>query len=248
MNRATATWGTPWTLRRFMPFPSSPARAVLFDAVGTLLRPDPPVVEVYQAAGRRFGCDLAREEVAARFRQAFAQQEKLDAEDGRCRTSEPRERERWRTIVGEVFPLADDAEGLFAALWDHFADPRHWSLLPDVAVCWRELEARGLILGVASNFDARLTAICHGLPPLNACLHVFVSSRLGFRKPGQGFFRAIETALCLRPDEIVLVGDDLENDYIAARKAGWQAVFLNRREQSGPRAADEVACLDELLA
>jgi FMN phosphatase YigB (HAD superfamily) len=67
-----------------------PARAVLFDAVGTLLRPHPPVVDVYQAAGRRFGCDLAREEVAARFRQAFARQEEIDADDSQCRTSEPR--------------------------------------------------------------------------------------------------------------------------------------------------------------
>jgi putative hydrolase of the HAD superfamily len=146
-----------------------------------------------------------------------------------------------------VFPLADDPGGLFAALWGHFADPRHWSLFPDVGPCWRNLEARGLVLGIASNFDTRLVVICQGLPPLDACRHVFVSSRLGFRKPGQGFFRAIETALALSPGEIVLVGDDLENDYLAAREAGWQPVFLNRCGQSVPRAADEVACLDELL-
>ena len=41
--------------------------------------------------------------------------------------------ERWRAIVAEVFPAVADGEGLFAALWDHFADPRHWAAYDDVA-------------------------------------------------------------------------------------------------------------------
>ena len=37
----------------------------------------------------------------------------------------------------------------------------------------------------------------------------------------------------LAPSDLLLVGDDLENDYQAATAAGWQAVLLDR---AGSRA------------
>ena len=42
-------------------------RGVLFDAVGTLIYPDPPVAEAYRSIGRRFGSRLSVEQIAARF-------------------------------------------------------------------------------------------------------------------------------------------------------------------------------------
>jgi putative hydrolase of the HAD superfamily len=88
-------------------------------------------------------------------------------------------------------------------------------------------------LGVASNFDSRLHAICRGLEPFTTCDNVFVSSHLGWRKPSPQFFLAIQQSLNVAPAEIVLVGDDIENDYRPALAAGWQAILL-RRNQSQP--------------
>src|SRR5690606_20106058 len=47
-------------------------RAVAFDAVGTLIHPDPPVAAIYEEISRRHGSRLTRDDVARRFRDAFA--------------------------------------------------------------------------------------------------------------------------------------------------------------------------------
>lgn len=202
-------------------------QAVLFDAVGTLIEPDPPVAVAYQAAGSRFGSSLSGDEILRRFRAAFAAQERLDAVQYGDRTDELRERRRWQTIVGEIFDDVADGEGLFAALWAHFAQPTSWRLCPGAADCWRRLSDRGLTLGIASNFDGRLETVCRGLAPLAACRRLFISSQLGVRKPAREFFAAIEARLQMAPERLLLAGDDLTNDYQAARAAGWQSVLID---------------------
>lgn len=223
---------------------NSPVDAVLFDAVGTLIEPDPPVAPAYEAAGRRYGSALSREEILRRFRAAFARQERLDAAEFGDHTDEPRERRRWQAIVGEVFDDVADAAGLFDDLWRHFAASAHWRLCAGAADCWRRLSERGLKLGIASNFDARLEAVCQGLAPLDQCRRLFISSRLGVRKPNPAFFAAIAERLCLPPERILLAGDDLDNDYLAAEAAGWQSVLVDPAGRYG--VSRRIATLAEL--
>lgn len=233
-------------------------RAVVFDAVGTLLRPEPAVGIAYAQAGRRFGSTREAADVQARFRTAWQAEEARDRDAGglrtgdtdgprtsdisRLRTDEARERLRWQRIVAEVFPEVTAQHELFAALWDHFADPGSWRLFDEVAETWRELEQRGLVLAIASNFDERLPGICESLEPLARCRHVFASSAVGYRKPAAEFYRRVAAALDLPGESILMVGDDFENDVVAARQAGWQAVFLSREEQR----ASSIGALGEL--
>lgn len=49
---------------------------------------------------------------------------------------------------------------------------------------------------------------------------------LFYGKPHLPVFRAVEAALDLPPDRIVMVGDSLEHDIAGARAAGWQSVFV----------------------
>lgn len=200
-------------------------RCILFDAVGTLIEPHPPVAEAYGRAGKRFGSRLSQGEIAARFRAAWA-------EDGgrRVATSEPAERERWRRIVRSIFDdlPADAGEELFQALWEHFAQPNHWRLFPDVAPAWSAISALGLPIGVASNFDARLRSIAAAHPPLATCPTWFISSEVGWAKPAREFYAAVEARLQLNPAEILLIGDDLENDVLAPRRRGWNTLHLRR--------------------
>jgi putative hydrolase of the HAD superfamily len=236
-------------------------RAVLFDAVGTLIRAEPPVDQAYCEAGRRFGSTLSRQEIGRRFLAAFERQEednraagRRGAEAGgrlhRAATDQRGERRRWRRIVAEVFDDTPAAAGpLFEALWDHFAESKNWALFDDAGAVWRLLQQRGFTLGVASNFDDRLAAICRGIDLPIRAEHVFYSSRLGHPKPSPRFFRAVEQRLELPPEQILLVGDDLENDYHGARAAGWRAVLLDRRQGvSQPSCIRSLAEVAELLA
>jgi putative hydrolase of the HAD superfamily len=193
----------------------SALRIVLFDAVGTLITPDPPLAEAYHAAGLRFGSRHTVEAIRLRFRSAFQRQEAWDADPAVAhRTSASREVQRWRTIVGDVFDDVSDGEALFQSLWQHFARPAHWRVYDDVAECWERLTAAGFPLGIASNFDDRLDAICDAHALLSTCRR-FVSSQIGYKKPSSEFFRFIERSLDLPPEQILLVGDDLENDFQA---------------------------------
>jgi putative hydrolase of the HAD superfamily len=224
-----------------------PIRYVLFDAVGTLIYPDPPVAEVYHEAGRRFGSPLAREEISQRFRNWFGV---IFARRGdvpeQFLTSEDFERQRWRVLIEKVFDDIYSRDELFDELWSWFGRPSAWRLYDDVAGAWSELSSRGYQLGVASNFDARLHGVLAGHPPLSDCRHVFVSSEIGHAKPARAFYESVAVRLGARGEEILLVGDDVENDVLAPRQAGWQTVLLSR-DQAGEGGLKSLHELPSLL-
>jgi putative hydrolase of the HAD superfamily len=214
--------------------PHSDIHCILFDAVGTLIYPDPPVAEVYHAAARDFGSRFAAREVHSRFREALAKEHGADATDpaalSRPPTSEVHERQRWQRIVRRVIDDVDSqaASALFERLWEHFARPEHWRCYEDVEPAIEELVERGCRLGIASNFDRRLPAIVAAHRPLSCFNPVFVSSEVGFVKPDPRFFAAVTAHLGVPAAQILLVGDDERNDFHAAAAFGWRSVLLDR--------------------
>ncbi len=220
-------------------------KAIVFDAVGTLIHADPPVADVYHLAGWQFGSQLDREQVARRFRAAFAASE-AGAGLVRDPTSEAGQRDRWRRIVCSVFDDVPDAGGmLFHGLWRHFAEPTSWRLYVDAALVLSELAECGHRLAIASNFDRRLRAIVEADAVLRKCERCFISSEVGYSKPDGRFFEFAAAQLVLTPSEILLVGDDWTNDILGARAAGWQAVWLDRKAAGGIEAG--IRNLAELL-
>jgi len=224
---------------------------LLFDAVGTLIHPNRPIAEIYHAAGQQFGSGLSVEQIEGRFRAALAAETKttasaLAAVESRPPAGEAAELERWRRIVRQVFQDVPDQQQqpLFELLWDHFAQPANWRLFSDVGPALVKLAAAGQRLGIASNFDGRLRRIVAGLPGLEICERTFLSSEIGYSKPDPRFFTAVERQLGVPGEQITLVGDDWDNDIVAARAAGWQAIWLCREGATG--SAAHVRSLDEL--
>lgn len=172
-----------------------PDGVVLFDAVGTLLRPEPSVAEAYAAAGKCFGSLLTRAEIDLRFRTVFADDKQADLRDREGRTDGTRKIQRWHSIVKGVFddvsPTRVDA--LFEELWAHFARPENWRVFDDVRPAV-DLRNSGQVLAIASNFDERLLEITLSILPEITYEHVLVSSLVGYRKPASGFFRACKSA------------------------------------------------------
>ena len=125
-----------------------------------------------------------------------------------------------------MFDDVPDATPAFEELWQHFARPEHWRLVDEIAHLWRSLAGQNLMLGIASNFDARLETISQALLPELDPRYLFISSRIGWRKPQPAFFASIEAQLQLRPEQILLVGDDPENDLRGAQSAGWHALLV----------------------
>ena len=221
----------------------NPINAVVFDAVGTLIYPEPGVAEVYTVAGRRFGSKLTGPEVVRRFRDVFAEVESRDRA-GDLTTSEAVETSRWQQIVWRVLDDVSDHAGCFVELWRHFARASSWRVFPEVPRVLESLASRRVRLAIASNFDQRLYDIARQIGPLQACHPVLVSSQVGYRKPHPQFFEAIRTALGVASNTVLYVGDDPDNDIAAARLAGFQTLLIRRLGCDGP---GEAASLEKVL-
>jgi putative hydrolase of the HAD superfamily len=222
-------------------------RAVFFDAVGTLITPDPSAPATYHDIGRRFGSRRELAEIRPTFLQAFTRQEEYDAARD-LRTDEAREVERWRRIVAEVLPDLADIEGCFQALYEHFARPSAWRCDPHAGELLRELQRRGCLVGVASNFDHRLRSVVAGLPDLEPVRHLVISSEVGWKKPARRFFEALVAGSGYEPHQILLVGDDPDNDFHGAIRAGLHAWLLDPRGRSSLPPESKLTSLREMLA
>ncbi|MGC3966669.1 MAG: HAD family hydrolase [Pirellulales bacterium] len=223
--------------------------AFLFDAVGTLIHPEPSVAAAYHAAGLRHGSRLALDEVDRRFRRAFAAEEALDAATGGLRTDEARERRRWQAIVAVTFDdvSAERQAGLFAELWEHFARPSSWRAFDDAPIVIDALLRGGAVVAVGSNFDARLRPIVAELLPKVPADNVFASSLVGYRKPAAEFFDACLARLGLASrEQLLIVGDDAENDFFGPRKLGYPALLLDRRDRATD-VTERITSLTELV-
>jgi putative hydrolase of the HAD superfamily len=226
--------------------PCTTVRAIFFDAVGTLIHPEPAAGVAYHAVGQRHGCRLDLPTVRARFAAAFRRQEEQDAASG-LRTDDAREVARWRAIVAEVLEVTDP-EACFQELYEHFADPASWRVSSEAAPVLRALAERGYRLGIASNFDGRLRGVVAALPALAAVQHLVISSEVGWRKPSPHFFAALCRQVGLRADEVLLVGDDLANDHAGASAAGLRALLLAENGEAAVPAQERIARLAELPA
>jgi putative hydrolase of the HAD superfamily len=223
---------------------AGPIRAIFFDAVGTLIHPEPSAAAVYAGIGTRFGSRLGTGAIRTAFAEAFARQDQLDRDNG-WKTDEAREVQRWRSIVGEVLPDVPERErdSCFVALYEHFGQPANWRCDPAADKVIGELGRRGYRIGIASNFDRRLRQVLSGFRQLAALQPVVISSEVGWRKPAAAFFQALARAAALAPREVLYVGDDFVNDFDGARSAGCQALLVGPRQVApeGVRVAQHLA-------
>jgi putative hydrolase of the HAD superfamily len=222
-------------------------RAIVYDAVGTLIHVQPSVAALYVEVGQRFGSRLTVQQVRECFPRAFARQDELDAAV-KWRTSEARERQRWRDIVREVLEDVADADVCFETMFEVFREPRVWSCDAQFGELFQAMQARGIRQAVASNFDARLHGLIQALPALQGLTPIFVSSEIGWRKPAPEFFAHVIEMLALSPSEILFVGDDRVNDYDAAKRAGMCSVLLDPKCTQIDVGAERIAGLMDLTA
>lgn len=201
-------------------------RAIYFDAVGTVIFPDPSAAEVYATVGQRHGSRLSLAVIAGRFHAAFRREEAFDWANG-LRTDEAREERRWRHIVAAVLEDVTDTETSFRELFEHFSHPGAWRCAADAAATLDELGRCGYRLGLASNYDRRLRSVVVGLPELRPLHGLVISSEVGWRKPAREFFASVVEQAGVRAEEILFVGDDPVNDEEGARAAGLRPLLLN---------------------
>jgi putative hydrolase of the HAD superfamily len=201
-------------------------KAVVFDAVGTLIYPQPSAAAVYTQVGHRHGSRLEEGEIEVRFASALAREEELDGAHG-FRTSQQREIDRWHCIVVRVLDDAANPDACFTELFAHFATAAAWRSDADAKPVIARLCRAGLEVGIGSNFDSRLRQVVGGLDELAQIDYLIISAEVGWRKPAREFFQAVCRIIGASPAQILYVGNDPVSDVQAAKSAGLQSLLFD---------------------
>jgi putative hydrolase of the HAD superfamily len=225
-------------------------RVIALDAAGTIMEPLPAVHHAYCQVAASFGYHLDSTDIKQRFPQAMNEFFPLSWEASFAETNQIKQWSAWRGLVAKVLHEipAHEIEPLFHSLWEHFRQPKHWHVYPDVEITLNALKQRGYILCVVSNFDQRLYDIAAASPEVAAIDHWFASVDVGYQKPCVNFFRNIERQLNVPSHQFLMVGDSLEADYQGAQNAGWHARWLHRNPTSQKSPLDDNAtqAMDEI--
>jgi putative hydrolase of the HAD superfamily len=206
-------------------------KAVFFDAAGTIFHTRQPAGLSYAKIARRFGLEADERTVLAAFRRVFHAAPGLAFGPGRPAAELRRmEREWWRALVLQTFAgigCFTDFEAYFDELFAFFADPANWTSDPDAPRLLESLKARGIVLGVISNFDYRLYRVIEALGLARYFDSITISSEAGWAKPAPRIFHAALERHALSPAEALHVGDSETHDLKGACAAGLGAVLID---------------------
>ncbi|MDP3980513.1 MAG: HAD-IA family hydrolase [Chlamydiota bacterium] len=201
-------------------------KAVFFDAGGTLFCPYRSVGDIYADTAKRHGLDVTGEEVDRCFREIWLRKSSLSALE-----STLDERTWWYELVHEVFlslGVFDDFDAFFNELHELFARPEIWHLYPEVPGVLETLRADGYILGIVSNWDSRLVALCEKLGIQAHFDFILASAIVGSSKPHRGIFDEALMRAQVKPEEALHIGDSMKDDYEASTALGIQSLLIDR--------------------
>jgi putative hydrolase of the HAD superfamily len=218
-------------------------RAVLLDALGTLVRFEPPAPLLRAALRERLGVEVSDAAAAAAMKAEIAYY--------RAHLHEGRDEESLadlRSRAAEAMRPALGVDAETAALTDALLAALRFRAYPDAAPALRELRARGLALVVVSNWDHSLHERLEetGLAPLVD--GAVASAELGHAKPDRAIF---EHALALAGADAgsaLHAGDAPVEDVEGALAAGLRAVLVARDGTPPPVDVPVVRSLAELPA
>ena len=205
-------------------------RAIVFDVGGTLIYPADPVGETYARMAYRYGIKLPPEATTAAFREAMKSSSPRPKGTIPC---DGNDRAWWKQVVAHSMQenaFADPAafDAFFEEVYLYFARPEAWGIYPEALEVLEALRDRGVDLVVLSNWDARLHAVLDGNGLGEFLPRRFISAELGWEKPDPAIYRHVVEILRLSPAALLSIGDDPRSDVEGPRKAGWQAMQIER--------------------
>ncbi len=226
-------------------------RAVFFDVGNTLIYPYPSVSEVCRQVLAVAGhChDLAAIDALMPLVDEYYE-DRYRADDTFW-TDEEETSGVWTgmyTLLFERLGIEEDA-GVFARrVYDEFGVSARWRAYDDVLPVLATLRARGLKLGIISNWDGRLATLLGGLGIADFVEDVISSAEVGLRKPDPRIFELACERIGVSPSQAAHVGDHHYADILGAEAAGMLPVLIDRFSDVECRSTEAIATLCELEA
>ncbi|XP_038905682.1 haloacid dehalogenase-like hydrolase domain-containing protein 3 [Benincasa hispida] len=209
-------------------------KALLVDAVGTLVVPSQPMAQIYREIGEKYGVNYSEGEILNRYRRAY------EKPWGRSRLRYVSDgKPFWQYIVSSSTGCSDSQ--YFEELYNYYTTKKAWHLCdPDAERVFKALRQAGVKIAVVSNFDTRLRPLLRALN----CDHWFdavaVSAEVEAEKPNPTIFLKACELLGVSPEDALHVGDDRRNDIWGARDAGCDAWLWGSDVHSFKEVAERI--------
>jgi putative hydrolase of the HAD superfamily len=225
---------------------ASRPRALLLDALGTLIALEPPGPNLRRELTERFGIQVSEAQAAAAVAAEIAYY-RAHFDEGRDAESLAALRGRCAEALRAALPIRDSiAELENAALTNALLASLRFSVFADARPAILAARARGERVVVASNWDVSLHDVLQRLG-LGALLDgIVTSAEVGARKPLPAVFEQALRLAQATPADAIHVGDSLEEDVIGARHAGIEPVLLSRDGRPAPAGVHVIASLAEV--
>jgi len=227
-----------------------PLRAIFLDVGETLMHPDPTWEHVYARAFADFGVAVDMPALETSLRRAYrGGGYGFDGSLVPSADASHRRLVEMDQVAFDEIGLAPLPEAFFRHLASLFMDPATWHVFPDVREVLPQLKARGMVLGVVSNWAWQLPELLDALDLGRHLDFVAASARIGYDKPHPGIFQWALDKAGVPPESVIHVGDHLDADVAGARGVGIEPVLLDRRgrHQPSPDDVPVLRTLDELL-
>lgn len=210
-------------------------RALFFDAGNTLLHVYPSVGAVYARTAEKYGLwadpGLLDQQFVLKWR-SWSEGHPFPVSQ-----SEKEEKGWWYGLVKETmqvcgsFPQFDD---FFDNVYQLFTRADVWRLYPEVISVLQTCKQRGVILGIISNWDSRLSGVCRALGLAKYFDFILASAQAGYAKPHPGIFQLALAKSGIAAQQALHVGDSWEEDIKGAQQVGVDGLWVNRSGKQAP--------------
>jgi putative hydrolase of the HAD superfamily len=221
-------------------------RAVLLDALGTLVRLEPPAPRLQAELKKRLGRDISPAQ-AERAITAEIAYYRAHLDQGRDEHGLQELRARCAQVLfGELRPSLGGEPPAGQMMVDVLMASLSFSAFADAGPALSQLQELGLRLVVVSNWDVSLPGVLDRVGLSDRLDGVVTSAELGAGKPGRAIFdRALEIA-GVESSEALHVGDSLREDIQGARAAGIEPVLISRDAPAAQSRPDELLTIGSL--
>ena len=214
-------------------------KAVIFDCYNTLLhyesREGKDGIWELMLATIEFMIDddlpIAPEELKALYQKAYDKEER-ECQSKRGSYAEVTLARVWRDVLIQLNIPEQTAEekAKDILMLYRLYTRKHQSLFPNVQEELMALKKHGMKLLLLSN--AQTCFIYDELPEeiLEIFDEVLISEEVGVKKPSEEFFRLAFEKLGTEPENIVFVGDSVEEDIIPAGKFGCPCIMIGKQK------------------
>lgn len=131
--------------------------------------------------------------------------------------------------------ITEEVAIIFNSLYLYYRD--QLTFRPGVSECLKYLLKQNMQLFILTNgpsVDQRQKLQQLDLSRWIPEEHWYISDEIGFSKPDEELFRFVENKLSLESQEILYIGDHLENDVWGANRVGWDSLYLNIHQTDAP--------------